>query len=118
PRLDDAAGEGRLVDHDQNIKRVVVLKVGLRDEAVVAGVMERTVQHTVKLDDPGTLAVFVFVAAAFGDFDHRVDNIRGLRARRKLVPEMDCHSQNLPCDKTKYAVLKDSISHSLSTSSQ
>src|SRR6266545_4079975 len=84
--LDDAAGEGRQVRHHQHVERVVVVVVGLRDESIIAGVMNRRVEHPVELEGAGLLVVLIFIARAFGDLDDHVDYIWRVGARIKLVP--------------------------------
>src|SRR5215216_8193605 len=67
--LDDAASKGWQIRDDQNVERVAIFIIGLWDEAVIAGVMHRRIQHPVELEGASLFMIFVLIARAFGNLD-------------------------------------------------
>ena len=72
---DDAAGEGRLTDDDEDVERVAVIGHAALDEAVVARVMDAAVQHPVEHEPMPGVVVLVLVAAPGGDLDDHLDRV-------------------------------------------
>jgi len=72
----------------QNIERIVVVAVGLRDEAVVRGVVDRTEQHAIQPEQSGLLVQLVLDLALRRDLDHRGDHVRRGLAVRNPVPRI------------------------------
>jgi hypothetical protein len=64
PRAHDAAGEGRLGDHDQHIERIAVLGHGVLDEPVVARVVHARIERPIEHEPMPHVVVLVLVAAA------------------------------------------------------
>ncbi len=87
--VDFAGGEGGHGDHHQGVQRIVVLRVGLRKKAVVAGIVDGAEEHAVQPEEPGPLVQLVLVAAAAGDLDHHRHLVGRVGAGRQVVPGMD-----------------------------
>jgi len=69
---DHAARERRLGDADHGVERVAVLGHGVRDEAVVGGIVDGGEEEAVEPDRPRLRVPLVLVAAPLGDLDeHR-----------------------------------------------
>ena len=79
-RVDQAAREGGLVDRDQDIEGVTVLRQRPRDEAVVARVDVRRREVPIQADQARFLVHLVLVARPLGDLDERPDHPRAVRA--------------------------------------
>lgn len=75
PGFNETAGEGGLVDHHDDVQRVMILGEGLRDEAVVARIVASGVQVPVQLDQAGVFVHLEFVSPAFGNLDDGMDDV-------------------------------------------
>jgi len=70
-----AAGERRLVDHEQRVGVVAIVGKGVGDEAVVEVVEDRRRQDAIEPEDAGLGIPLVLVAAAARDLDDDLDLI-------------------------------------------
>jgi tetratricopeptide (TPR) repeat protein len=68
-----AAGEGRLLEQHEDVKRVAVAAQSVLDEPVVGRVPRRGEQHAVKPDPAGAVVDLVLVPLTPGDFDDYLD---------------------------------------------
>jgi len=78
PRLDVAAGESGVVDHDEDVEGVAVNVVRAGDEAVVERVEKRRIEHPVEPEQVGGRVVLVFVGGPPRNFDDGVHFVRGV----------------------------------------
>jgi len=96
----DGAGfdEGKRLDgflaEDEDVERVVVFGVGLRDEAVVGGIEDRGVNDAVNFEQTGGFVEFVFYVGTEGDFDDGLEIAGELLAGGNIVPCM--HHSGIP----------------------
>lgn len=65
---------------DEDVERIVVAAVGLRDETVVARVMHGAVEGAADVEDAVALVEFVFDLRTHGAFDEGVDFVGRLFA--------------------------------------
>lgn len=77
-RLDVAAGESGVVDHDEDVEGVAVNVVRARDEAVIERVEKRRIEHAVEPEQVGGRVVLVFVGGPPRNFDDGVYFVRGV----------------------------------------
>src|SRR2546423_50103 len=89
PAVDLTSRKGRLVDVDEDVERVAILVQCARNEAVIARIVHRRIQHPVESNHPTRLIQLVFVAASGRNLDDRGDVVRRMDPRRQLVPEID-----------------------------
>jgi hypothetical protein len=89
PDIDPATRKSRFIYHNQGVKGVVVLCVGLGEEAVFTGVVNSAVQYAIQAKKPGLFVQFILVAASAGNFDHYRHFLGWTNARFQLVPGMD-----------------------------
>src|SRR5258706_475561 len=80
PGPDVAARERRLVDQQQDVRRISVARQRVDREAVVEVVEDRRRQDSIEPEDPRLRVELVLVARATRDLDHDFDDIRELRA--------------------------------------
>jgi hypothetical protein len=71
--VDQAAREGRLVQEDQRVKRVAVVRERVLDESVVGGITSRREEHPVQPDAPGLMIHLVLVALPLRDLDDHIE---------------------------------------------
>src|SRR5512138_2599589 len=72
PHDDETAGERRHRHHYENIEWVTIVSERAREEAVIARIVDRTVQQPVELEEAGVLVQLVLVAAPARDLDDRI----------------------------------------------
>jgi len=70
-RVDERERHHGLLTQDEDVERVVVFGEGLRDEAVVGGIVDSRIQHAIQPDQPTLLVEFVLDARSEGYFDYR-----------------------------------------------
>jgi hypothetical protein len=68
-RLNDRQRIHRLLSEDQHIERIAVVAERSRDESVVRRIVDGAVEHAIQTKESRLFVEFVFVRAAFGDFD-------------------------------------------------
>jgi hypothetical protein len=73
PAGDQAAGEGRLLEQHEHVKRVPVVGQGVLDVPVVGRVPGRGEKHAVQPDATGGVVHLVLVALPLGDLDDNLD---------------------------------------------
>ena len=73
PAVDQAAREGGLVQDDQRVKRIAVVREGVLDESVVVRVPGRGEEHPVQPDAPGLMIHFILIALALRDLDDHIE---------------------------------------------
>ena len=91
-------GKERLGAEHQHIQRVIVVRIGTRDQPVIRGIMRRGVQDAVELDQTGLLVQLIFIFASLGDFHDRDEVVRRNAFGVNFVP--DIHKINLPSKMT------------------
>ena len=82
---------------DEDVERIVVVAVGLRNEAVVGRIIYRGIQHAVEAQHAAVFVEFVFSAASFWNFDDAVDESLGIVIGGTVVPGVKasvCHNVN------------------------
>jgi hypothetical protein len=92
PRVDQRERDDGFLAEHEHVKRVVVLRQRLRDEAVVGRVVDGRVQHAVELDQAGDLVELVLHRRAEGDLDDGVELLRDVLAGGDVVPGVDHRS--------------------------
>src|SRR5215831_6050625 len=70
---DQAAGEGWLLEQDQSIEGVAILRQRVLDEPVVGGIPGGGEQHPVQPDPPRIVIHLVLVALTLGDLDDYIE---------------------------------------------
>src|SRR5271156_4161315 len=95
--VDDGERGYGLLTEDEDIDGIVVFGKGLRDEAVVGGIVDGGVEDAVELDEAAGLIELVLNAGAERDFDDAVELLRKLAAGSYVVPGVD--HECLPCDR-------------------
>ena len=88
-RVHEAAGEHRDRHQHQDVERIAVVAQGAGQEPVVAGIVDRAVEHAVEPEDAELLVELVLVALVGGDLDDRGDLGRRVGAGRDVVPGME-----------------------------
>ncbi len=91
--LDEAAGEGRLVQNDQRVQRVAVLAEGVLDEAVVGRVAGRGEESTVQTDPTGLVVHLVLVPRTLRNLDGDVELHGWLLHDQHIVLVVKCPSR-------------------------
>src|SRR5690606_26937924 len=108
--LDQAAGEGRLLEQHERVERVAVLAERALDEAVVVGVARRGVEHAVEADASGLVIHLVLVPRTLGDLDRdaelHADVLQFSDVRAPAVPAPTCGTaraavrpSSVPCER-------------------
>src|SRR5262249_1201772 len=67
-------------------ERIIVVAIGLWEEAVIGRVMHGAEEHAVDTQQAGLLVKLVFDLRADGNFDNAVEDFRGLVAKLHVVP--------------------------------
>lgn len=80
--FDDAAGDCWVGHQNEDIKRVAIEVVGLRNVAVIKRIKQRRIEHSIKFENARFLANLILVRAPFRDFDHGVKHVRGVFSNR------------------------------------
>src|SRR6266540_1563369 len=84
--VDETAGECRLVHEHEYVERVAVLVQRPWNETVLAGIMDRGIQHPIQTDQPRFLVELVLVLAAGGNLHHRRDRVGWMGSGGKIMP--------------------------------
>ena len=83
---DDATGERRLRDHDQDVERVAVIGQAALDEAVIAGVVDARVEDPVQHEPVSDVVILVLVPAPARDLHHDLDRAALRAAHPESMP--------------------------------
>ena len=83
---DDAAGERRLRDHDQDVERVAVIGQAALDEAIVARVVDARVEDPVEHEPMADVVVLVLVPAPARDLHDDLDRAALRAAHPESMP--------------------------------
>ena len=83
-------------DH-QNIQRIVVVAVGLRNEAVVRGIVNGTEQNAIQLQKTALLVQLILDLAFSWNLDQCSHHLRCSLALRNCVPGIGSESCSLAC---------------------
>jgi hypothetical protein len=78
-----------LLAEDQDVERIVVFGVGLRNESVVGRIEDGGVDDAVHFEQAGGLIQFVLDVGAEGNFDDRLEVARDILAGRNVMPSVD-----------------------------
>jgi hypothetical protein len=92
--FDEGERLDRFLAEDEDVERVVVFGVGLRDEAVVGGIEDGGVDDAVDLEEAGGFVEFVFDVGAEGNFDYGLEIAGEFLAGGNVVPCM--HHAGIP----------------------
>src|SRR5260370_5344368 len=96
-----------LLAEDQNIERIVVFGVGLRDEAIVRRIKNGRVNDAVNFKQPGGLVQFVFDVGAERNFNDRPKIARNILTGGNVMPSVN-HSHS-----PRESTLKEALSPEL-----
>ena len=88
-RVHQAAGEDRDRHQHEHVERIAVVAQRAGQEAVVAGIVDRAVEHAVEPEDAELLVELVLVALVGRDLDDGRDLVGGLGAGRDVVPGVE-----------------------------
>ena len=80
--------QNRFLPQHQNIQRIVVVAVTLRDKPVIGRIMHGAVKNAVDLKQAAGLVQFVFDIRTAGNFDNRGYDFRSLFADPDTMPWM------------------------------
>src|SRR5262245_61213930 len=94
-RAQDAERQHGLLTQHQHVKGVAVVAEGLRQEAIVGGVVNGAGQDAVEREQAGRLVQLVLDLRAFGDLDHRAEMPLDLVAELDVVPRVH-HAEYSP----------------------
>jgi len=87
--VDEGERDDSFLAEDEDVERVVVFGEGLRDEAVIGGVVDSGVENAIEADESAGFIEFIFHAGAEGDLDHAIEFFWKLVAGSDVVPGMD-----------------------------
>src|SRR4051794_32791709 len=90
-RQDRQRYDGLLTKH-QHIERVVIFRVGLRDETIVRRIMYRAEEHTIDTNKPGSLIELILIFRAHWHFDNGWENFRNAVPQIYVMPRMHTYS--------------------------
>ncbi len=87
----DAEGRHRLLAQHEDVERITVRAVRLRQKAVVGRVVDGAVQDTIESQKPRLLVELVFHLRALRDLDDRGEVMLDVRAQGNIVPGVEGH---------------------------
>jgi len=87
--VNDGERDDSFLAEDEDVERVVVFGEGLRDEAVIGGVVHSGVENAIEADESAGFIEFIFHAGAEGNLDHAIEFFWKLVAGSDVVPGMD-----------------------------
>lgn len=73
---------------NQNVKRIVILTVGLGNKTIVGRVVYRTEENTIQFEQATLLVQFVFDFAISWNLDDSIDNFRSIFSVGDVVPRV------------------------------
>lgn len=87
---------------NQDVQRIAIAVHGPENIAVIPGVIEGRVEHSIKLYDSGLIVNLILVRTSFRNFDNGVDNGWGIGSQSNLVKS---HEWRLPGARILYLEL-------------
>ena len=87
--FDEGEGLNRFLAKNENVQRVIVFGIGLRDEAVVCGIEDGGMDDAIDFEQAGRLIEFVFEIGTERNFDNGLEIAGDIFAGRNVVPRVD-----------------------------
>jgi hypothetical protein len=85
-RFDERERLDGFLAENEDVERIIVFGVGLRDEAVVSGIENGGVDDTVHFEEPGGFVELVFDVGAERNFDDGLEITGDIFAGRNVMP--------------------------------
>src|SRR5574341_1143540 len=85
---DDRQRSERLLAEHEHVERITVVAVGLGDESIVRGIVDRRVEHAVGAEKAGRLVELVLDLRALRDLHDRVEELARVGPPRHVVPRV------------------------------